>query len=107
MHISAAQAGGLATFFSGLAHPTRVQLMGLLLDGERSVSDLMRALNLPQARVSRHLQTLRRCGCCTARRDGSWVYYRARHPRASINLLALATTSLQGTPGTEPIDQHS
>jgi DNA-binding transcriptional ArsR family regulator len=96
MRFSVAHARELATFFHGLAHPTRLQLVRLLLEEERSVSDLMRALDLPQARVSRHLQALRRCGCCTARQEGSWVYYRARQPHVLSELLQLADTELHG-----------
>jgi DNA-binding transcriptional ArsR family regulator len=94
MQPSQEQAGELAVLFSGLAHPTRVRLVGLLLEEEHNVSELMRALDLPQARVSRHLQTLRHCGCCTARQKGSWVYYRARQPTLIAELLHLANTTL-------------
>lgn len=92
MRFSPAQTDDLATFFQGLAHPTRLQLVGLLLEGEWNVSELMRALDLPQAWVSRHLHTLRRCGCCAARPVGSWVYYRAREPQRLAELLRLAAT---------------
>lgn len=89
MRITKEQADDLAIFFSGLAHPTRVQLVGLLLDEERNVSELTRALSLTQARVSRHLQTLRHCGCCASRQEGSWVYYRARDPQLIRALLEM------------------
>ncbi len=89
MRITGEQADDLAIFFSGLAHPTRVQLVGLLLEEERNVSELTQALNLTQARVSRHLQTLRHCGCCASRQEGSWVYYRARQPQLIQALLEM------------------
>ena len=100
MRFSAEQAHELATFLSGLAHPVRLHLVGLLLEEERNVSELMRALDLPQARVSRHLQTLRHCGCCTARQEDSWVYYQVRDPLAVQALLRLADGSVQG--GADP-----
>ena len=53
LQLSQEHAGELAVLFSGLAHLTRVRLVGLLLEEERNVSELMRALDLPQARVSR------------------------------------------------------
>lgn len=98
VRVSAERASEWATFLSGLAHPVRVQLVGLLLEEEHTVSDLMRALDLPQARVSRHLQTLRRCGCCIARQQGSYVYYRVREPQALADLLNLVATT-HGTRG--------
>ncbi len=44
--------------------------------GEICVCDLMRVLDLPQAKVSRHLAYLRRAGLVETRREGQWVQYR-------------------------------
>lgn len=96
MRFSGEQAGDLALFFSGLAHPTRLRLLGLLLERERNVSELVHALGLPQARISRHLQLLRRCGCCVARAEGSWVYYRPHRPEQLRELLRLAERNRRG-----------
>lgn len=93
VRVSAERARECATFLSGLAHPVRLQLVGLLLEDERTVSDLMHALDLPQARVSRHLQTLRRCGYCVARQQGSYVYYRVSAPDVFADLLNLVVTA--------------
>lgn len=100
MRFSAEQANELATFFDGLSHPVRLQLVGLLLEKEHNVSELMQALGLPQARVSRHLQTLRHCGCCTPRQEDSWVYYRVPQERQVAELLHLAAGSLPGATAT-------
>jgi ArsR family transcriptional regulator, cadmium/lead-responsive transcriptional repressor len=73
-----------ARFFRVLGDPTRLRLLSLLLDapnGERSVGELVKALHVPQSRVSTHLGCLRWCGLVYARRDGKQVYYRVVDPR--------------------------
>jgi DNA-binding transcriptional ArsR family regulator len=52
----------LATFFQGLADPTRVRILELLAERPRTVSELQRELGLAQGRVSSHLSCLRWCG---------------------------------------------
>ncbi len=71
----------LARFFRGLDDPTRVLILELLLQGERSVSELVEATGSPQGRISNHLGCLRHCGYVTTRRDGRWVYYRLADDR--------------------------
>jgi ArsR family transcriptional regulator len=44
--------------------------------GELCVCNIHDALNVPQAKASRHLAYLRRVGLVSTRRDGLWVYYR-------------------------------
>ena len=60
----------------GLADPTRLRLVALLLEGESCVSDLVEVLGLPQPTVSRHLATLRDSGLVSVDRDGAWSFYR-------------------------------
>lgn len=62
--------------FKALADETRIQLVLHLLVGERTVSDLVGTLNLPQSTVSRHLGVLRHAEIVATRRDGTSVYYR-------------------------------
>lgn len=71
----------LARFFRGLDDPVRVLILELLLDGEKSVSELVEAIGSPQGRISTHLGCLRWCGYVTTRRDGRRVYYRLADDR--------------------------
>ncbi|MBX5491051.1 MAG: helix-turn-helix transcriptional regulator [Chloroflexi bacterium] len=71
----------LARFFRGLDEPLRVLLLELLLDGEKSVTELVEATGSSQGRVSTHLGCLRWCGYVTARREGRKVYYRLADDR--------------------------
>ncbi len=76
-------------FFQILSDPTRVRIVELLLEGEQNVSELVRRLGVPQARVSSHLGCLRWCGYIGSRRDGKFIYYRITDPRVS-ELMQLA-----------------
>lgn len=76
-----AQADLLARFFRGLDDPTRVLILLLLREGEKSVSELVKLIGSPQGRVSTHLSCLRWCGYVATRRDGRNVYYRLADER--------------------------
>lgn len=59
-----------------LADPTRLQMAGLLLDEERSVSELAAVLDKPVPGVSQHLAKMRMARLVTTRKDGTSVLYR-------------------------------
>ena len=59
-----------------LADPVRLMIIQELRDGERSVSDIQTALEIPQAAVSRHLAILRDAGVVLTRREKTNIYYR-------------------------------
>lgn len=63
-----------------LADPSRLELLHLLGDGERTVGDLVAATGLRQANVSQHLALLRQRGIVATRRDGTTVYYALAYP---------------------------
>ena len=74
-----------AQLFHALADRIRLDVVALLLDGERCVCELMAALDLAQSRLSWHLKTLSDAGIITGRREGRWNYY-------SLNKDALSET---------------
>lgn len=57
-------------------HPTRLELLDLLCQGERAVEDLARLTDLKVTTVSGQLQRLREARLVATRRDGKHVYYR-------------------------------
>ena len=69
-----------AQLCAALADPTRLEILDLLRDGERTVADLMEALGLRQNNVSQHLAYLRRVGAVEGERRGTFVYYRIALP---------------------------
>jgi ArsR family transcriptional regulator len=67
----------LTDLFAGLADPIRLRILNLLFAApELSVGDLVAALELPQAKVSRHLSYLRKRGLVATRRHDQWIHYR-------------------------------
>lgn len=61
-----------------LAEPNRRQIVDHLLDGERSVGQLVQELSLPQPTVSKHLRVLRDAGFVAARPVAQHRLYRLR-----------------------------
>lgn len=71
-----------ARFFRGLADPTRLRVVCMLLErGEMSVSEVVEATGGLQGRVSSHLACLRHCGLVADRKQGRNVYYSVPDPR--------------------------
>ena len=80
-----------AELFHALSDQIRVDVVLLLLQGERCVCDLMADLDLAQSRLSWHLKTLSDAGIIVGRREGRWNYY-SLNPES----LAEARTFLDG-----------
>jgi len=85
-----------AELFRALAHPARVRVLEVLVDGERSVSDLQPLVGIELSHLSQQLGVLRRAGLVTARRERSNVYYGLRDPLV-VDLLAIAKQFLLAT----------
>jgi hypothetical protein len=61
----------LLDFFKAMAHESRLRIVGLLAQGERSVQDLAAALGLKEPTVSHHLAILKAQGLVTVRAEGT------------------------------------
>lgn len=64
-----------AQLFHALSDPARLEIIGILLDGEHCVCDLMTHIDAAQSRLSYHLKVLKEAGLVTDRREGRWSYY--------------------------------
>jgi len=64
-----------ADFLKALAHESRLVILCILAEGEKSVSELEHELNLRQPTVSQQLARLRADGLVSTRRDGKVIYY--------------------------------
>jgi DNA-binding transcriptional ArsR family regulator len=73
----------VAKYFRTLGDPTRLRILELVNDRERSVGEIVDALGLQQSKVSNHLACLRWCGFVTTRREHRTVYYRVADPRVA------------------------
>jgi len=59
-----------------IAEPTRFRILALCLQGELTVSELVRILGQSQPRISRHLKLMTEAGLLERIREGSWVFFR-------------------------------
>jgi DNA-binding transcriptional ArsR family regulator len=75
-----ARAATTADVFNAVAEPRRRQILDLLAVGERSVNDLVTALDLAQPLVSKHLRVLRAVGLVDVRDAGRQRLYRLHGP---------------------------
>jgi len=69
-------ASAAARFFRVLGDPTRLRIIEILQDGERTVNELVTEVAQPQPRVSTHLACLRHCGFVETERRGKEIVYR-------------------------------
>ena len=67
-------------FFRSLGHPIRLQVLGLLEQGELAVGEIQERLGLGQSHLSNHLACLRNCGLVTTRAEGRRIFYRWADP---------------------------
>ena len=65
-----------ARFLRCIGEPTRLQIIKLLADGERCVSEITRALNKDQPLISHHLRALKECNIVKERQKAQKVYYK-------------------------------
>ena len=63
------------TLFEILAEPSRRRVLDLLLGQERTVGELVEALDMSQPAVSKHLRVLREAGLVEARVDAQRRVY--------------------------------
>jgi DNA-binding transcriptional ArsR family regulator len=62
-------------FLKALAHQSRLMILCILAEGEKSVGELEKLLALRQPTVSQQLARLRTDGLVSTRRDGKIIYY--------------------------------
>jgi DNA-binding transcriptional ArsR family regulator len=72
--------GEAAECLRTLAHPHRLRMVQMLLQGEFTVGELAEACELPSAMASEHLRLMQRCGFLTSEKEGRKVYYRIAEP---------------------------
>jgi hypothetical protein len=69
----------LLAFFKAMANESRLRIVGLLAEHERSVQELAVLLDLKEPTVSHHLTTLKRLGLVSARAEGVTHWHVLRH----------------------------
>ena len=69
------QARMASELLKALSHETRLLILCILSEGEKSVSELEEILDMPQAAVSQQLARLRFDRLVNTRREGRMIYY--------------------------------
>lgn len=64
-----------AKLFRGLADSTRLAILELIREGEKSVTEVVRATGQSQSNISNHLRCLLECGLLKNQRRGRNVFY--------------------------------
>ena len=72
--------GEAAECLRTLAHPHRLRMVQMLLQGNFTVGELAEACDLPSAMASEHLRLMQRCGFLSSEKEGRKVYYRVAEP---------------------------
>ena len=63
-----------------LAHPHRLRMVQMLLQGKFTVGELAEACELPPAMTSEHLRLMQRCGLLGSEKEGRKVFYSVAEP---------------------------
>ena len=63
-----------------VSHPARLRIVEILVDGERSVTEIQDTLGITQSLTSQHLSNMRVRGVLKCRKDGNMVYYSIANP---------------------------
>ena len=62
----------LSLTFAALADPTRRKILAILVDGERTVTQLAEPFEITQPAISKHLRVLERAGLIVRGREAQW-----------------------------------
>ena len=72
--------GQAAECLRTLAHPHRLRMVQMLLQGQYTVGELAERCEIPSAMASEHLRLMQRCGFLSSSKDGRRVFYRVSEP---------------------------
>ena len=78
----------VAELFKNFSDSTRIRILYLLIDKERSVSEIAELLNMNQSAISHQLRILKQSKLVKARREGKQIFYSLddEHVRSIIAL---------------------
>lgn len=68
-----------ANFFKSLSNPIRIQIIDELRNGELTVNELKKKLDIEAPNVSQQLAILRNSNIVKTRKEGNNIYYSIRH----------------------------
>lgn len=83
--------GQAAECLRTLAHPHRLRIVQMLLQGEYAVGELAEACDIPSHMASEHLRLMQRCGFLAAQKQGRFVYYSIAEPHLESIMTCIET----------------
>ncbi len=63
-----------------LAHPHRLRIVQMLLNGRYTVGELAESCEIPSHMASEHLRLMQRCGFLDSEKEGRKAYYKVIEP---------------------------
>ena len=72
--------GQAAECLRTLAHPHRLRIVQMLLEGRYAVGELAEACEIPSHMASEHLRLMQRCGFLHMQKEGRCAYYTIAEP---------------------------
>ncbi len=70
-----------AEICAALAHPVRLQILDLLVAGEKTCSDLLNDLEISKANLSQHISLMKSAGILESRKKGTYQHLRLAFPQ--------------------------
>ena len=89
---------GIAAIAKAFATASRLEIIDLLANGEKTVEQIAEQTSISVANASRHLQILKRAHLVKSRREGNYIFYRLNGRRAYAVWKALRTLGLEEEP---------
>ncbi|GJM25871.1 MAG: hypothetical protein DHS20C16_22860 [Phycisphaerae bacterium] len=74
-----------------LAHPHRLRIVQMLLNGQFTVGELAEACGIPSHMASEHLCLMKDRGLLTSRREGRFAFYEIAEPGLEGIMLCIKT----------------
>ncbi len=98
------KARAASTLLKALSHETRLLILCILSQGEKTVGEIESILGLQQAVVSQQLARLRLERIVTTRRDGRLIYYTITDPSLTALVSVLYDMYCGPKAGVAPLD---
>lgn len=86
----------------GIGSATRYQILQTLMEGRKSVTDIVKEVKLSQPAVSQHLRTLKSCALVQSSKQGQEVYY-ALNGKYMVGLLRHLTSGVAKCKALQPV----
>lgn len=83
----------MAALFKLLSDPTRLRILQVICQAERSVGEIVTLTGSGQANVSKHLALLTAHGVTARRREGLQIFYRVTEPLILVLCRTVKKTS--------------